>query len=81
VKVNGSYKAMNIGESKGLTFNRVLIYPTTTMMKWIKDHNYELAPTSRSRLYVAITRAKYSVGIVFDDGKDINIDGIEKFAE
>ena len=66
VKVNENAPAINFGDSKGLTFERVLIYPTKPMLEWIKNHNSELAPKSRARLYVAITRAEYSVAFVDD---------------
>jgi len=75
-EVNKTYRAMNFGESKGLTFDRVLIYPTKPILEWIFDNSKELAPTSRSKFYVALTRAKYSVGIVFDFDNHIKIDGI-----
>lgn len=39
VKVNDGYSAINMGESKGLTYDRVLIYPTGTMKNWMKDHS------------------------------------------
>ena len=64
VTVNPNYPAINFGVSKGLTFNRVLIYPTDTMMKWLIDRSFKLADISRSKLYVALTRARHSVGIV-----------------
>lgn len=54
--------------------NRVIIYPTTPMKEWIFNHNKELKPKSRARLYVAVTRAKYSVAIILADCK--NVDGI-----
>lgn len=56
----------NYGKSKGLGFDRVLIYPTAPIKKWIKDKNSDLKPGSRCKFYVGITRAKYSVGIVYD---------------
>lgn len=65
---------MNFGDAKGLTFNRVIIYPTTPMQEWIFSHNKDLKPKSRARLYVAVTRAKYSVAIVITKSK--NVDGI-----
>lgn len=58
---------MNFGESKGETFDRVLIYPTGDMLKWLKDNNTKLSNEVRAKYYVALTRAKYSVGIVVDD--------------
>ncbi|MDP1813228.1 MAG: UvrD-helicase domain-containing protein, partial [Leadbetterella sp.] len=65
-KTNRNYKAMNFGESKGLSFDRVLIYPTQPFVNWLIDNKSELASTSRSKFYVAITRARYSVGIIYD---------------
>lgn len=57
--------AMNIGVSKGSTFDRVLIFPTQPMLKYIKtgDPSVLAAP---ERLYVAVTRARYSVAFVVD---------------
>jgi superfamily I DNA/RNA helicase len=79
INVNENYKVMNFGESKGLSFDRVLIYPTEPMLKWLKDNQSELKSTSRSKFYVAITRAKYSIGIVVEDKEQSNIKGIEYF--
>lgn len=62
--VNGNYAVFNFGDSKGLTFDRTLIYPTTPMVTWIFDHSAELQPKSRARFYVAVTRARYSVAII-----------------
>lgn len=59
-------KCMNFGESKGLTFDGVLIYPTNDMKDWIENHDTELAFSTRCKFYVAVTRAKYVVGIVWD---------------
>ena len=79
VAVNSNYSVYNFGDSKGLTFNRVLIYPTKPMLNWLLDHKTELKFQSRSRLYVAITRARHSVGIVFDNKKGIAIEGIKTY--
>lgn len=62
--VNEEYQVMNFGDSKGLTFDRIIIYPTVPMKEWIFDCEKELKAKSRARLYVAITRARYSVAIV-----------------
>lgn len=40
------------------------------------DDSIKLSDEVRSKFYVALTRAKYSVGIVWD-GKEVNIDGIK----
>jgi hypothetical protein len=55
--------AMNIGVAKGSTFERVLILPTKPMLTFLRDRN----PTQRrspERLYVAVTRARFSVAFV-----------------
>jgi len=55
--------AMNIGVSKGSTFDRVMIFPTKPMLTFLqdKDHTKLKAP---ERLYVAVTRARFSVVFV-----------------
>lgn len=74
-KTHPSYPCLNFGSSKGLSFDRVLIYPTQPILDWIIK-GIELKPTSKSKLYVAITRARYSVAIIYDYQDEINIDGI-----
>jgi DNA helicase-2/ATP-dependent DNA helicase PcrA len=73
------YPAMNFGLSKGLSIDRVLIYPTVDMQKWMVNNRHALADTTRAQLYVAVTRARHSVGIVFDYNEALVIDGIEKY--
>ncbi|MFA6415966.1 MAG: UvrD-helicase domain-containing protein [Candidatus Paceibacterota bacterium] len=70
-KVDERYKVLTFGSSKGLEFKRVIIYPTLQFIEWIKNNDSELAPTSRSKFYVAITRARHSVGIVCDDNLQV----------
>lgn len=77
-KVNSEYPAMNFGLSKGLTFNRVLIYPTQSFIKWLENNNADFPKTSRAKFYVAITRARYSVGIVYDCDDNKKIEGLLK---
>jgi len=55
--------AANIGEVKGCTFDRVLIYPTQPMLKYLKTKKPDDAG-SKERLYVATTRARHSVAFV-----------------
>lgn len=60
------------GEAKGKTFNRVLIYPTTAMLKWLKNRDTNLEFTMRCKTYVAITRAIHSVAFVIPDNESID---------
>ena len=78
-RVKNTHEALNFGYSKGLSFDRVLIYPTKPIMDWIKNNTSDLAPTSRSKFYVAVTRAKYSVGIVYNYRDDEAINSAEKY--
>lgn len=78
-EVNNDYKCHNFGESKGLTFDRVLIYPTQPFISWIKDNSFNLASTSRAKFYVALTRAKYSVGIVCNFDESLITEGLQKY--
>lgn len=72
-----NYHVLNFGHSKGLAFDRVLIYPTKPFVNWLINNNSDLKPTSRSKFYVAITRARYSVGIVYDFDSSSKIEGVK----
>jgi len=56
-----------------------LIYPTAPIKKWLKDNSQNLKSVSRCKFYVAITRAKYSVGIVYNYRGSDEFEGIEKY--
>jgi hypothetical protein len=52
--------ARNIGVSKGMTFERVLLFPTKRILKYTETGERENAGDIY-KFYIAITRAKYSV--------------------
>ena len=58
--------AMNIGVAKGSTFDRVMIFPTKPMLTYLEDKD-ETKLKAPERLYVAVTRAKFSVAFVVPD--------------
>lgn len=62
---------MNIGSSKGLTLDRVILYPTSQMIDWLKDEKITFAQQTQSKFYVGLTRARYSLGILIAD-KDLS---------
>lgn len=68
-KAFDGYPVINMGESKGTTFNRTLIYPTLDMLKWVGNRSINLKPKTKAEFYVALTRARYSVAIVCKDKK------------
>jgi DNA helicase-2/ATP-dependent DNA helicase PcrA len=60
--------SMNFGISKGLEADHVLIYPTPDMLKWLNGEQVSFAFSTKAKLYVALTRAVFSIGIVVNDG-------------
>lgn len=64
----------NFGESKGSAFDRVLIIPTENMLEFIfrKNGAGNLPDETKNKLYVAITRARYSVAFVIEDKEKQN---------
>jgi len=76
------------GKSKGLGFERTLIYPPKTFIKYLQDgvltkenNKGKIVNTfDISKLYVALTRAVYSAGIVCDySGEDKFIEGVNLY--
>jgi len=65
--------ALTFGRSKGLGFDRVIIYPTREMMDWLKNSQSQLKAETRAKLYVGLTRARHAVAVVYDpaDGEVI----------
>lgn len=55
--------AKNFGQVKGLSFSRVLIFPTGPISSFVED-GAVLPEVSAAKFYVAVTRARQSVGIV-----------------
>lgn len=80
-EIHPEYPVYNFGESKGKTFSRVLIYPTEDMENWVYNNSTKLAYSTKAKFYVAITRAKFSVGIVSDFKDGVSIDGVELYSK
>ncbi|MES0007913.1 UvrD-helicase domain-containing protein [Mesorhizobium sp. M0062] len=62
----GDASALNFGEAKGLTFDRVLIFPHKAGAEWLQSGDFATVQGSASKLYVGITRARHSVTFVTD---------------
>lgn len=58
--------ALNFGESKGMTFDRVLIFPHKKALEWLATANYAHVEGVKAELYVGVSRARYSVAFVYD---------------
>ncbi|MET3698383.1 DNA helicase-2/ATP-dependent DNA helicase PcrA [Bacillus oleivorans] len=70
--------AINFGESKGLTFDRVLIKPTSKMEQYLKTGQLKLDEVTLAKFYVAVTRARFSVAFI-TDLQICNVPGITLF--
>lgn len=57
------YHSFNFGECKGMTFERVLIYPNSPFKDFLLKGKELKTP---QKYYVAATRAKYSIAFVVD---------------
>lgn len=66
-------RCCNFGGSKGLGFDRVLILPTASQLDFVLGVANPFAgkdsEVTQNKLYVAITRARYSLGFVVADKK------------
>jgi len=65
------YAAMNFGESKGMTFDRVLIFPHRKGRQWLTSGKYVHVKDSAAKMYVGVTRARHSVAFVFDEPSEV----------
>lgn len=72
-KTNEKYMVKNFGESKGYTYNRVLLYPTKKITEWLFDNKELNTFETKCKFYVAITRARYSVAIVCKNNIKTNV--------
>jgi hypothetical protein len=57
--------ALNIGLSKGSTYDRALSFPTKPMLAYLRTAEPDPLKAP-DRLYVAVTRARHSVAFVVD---------------
>jgi len=80
----------NFGNCKGIGFDRVLIFPTRAITKYLQDGqlkkivmgkngSVESDSLDKAKFYVALTRAKHSVAIACDSFFDKHIEGIQEW--
>jgi DNA helicase-2/ATP-dependent DNA helicase PcrA len=61
------YKSINYRNSKGSTYARTIIYPTGDLKCYLKSGKKFEKQSTKNAIYVALSRAIDSVGIVYDD--------------
>ena len=68
---DSSINKFNFGKAKGLGFDRVLILPTAKYIQYLKKGNAvfknEKTEAVKNKLYVAMTRARYSLAFLIED--------------
>lgn len=79
IKIHEEYPSKMIADTKGEEYDRVLLYPTSRMLSWMINHDNDIQKRYRENFYQALTRARYSVGIVYDYDDDTHIEGAEKY--
>lgn len=71
---------LNFGFSKGLGFDRVLIWPTKKIEEYLLDGDLTNIASVKAKFYVAATRARYSVAIVHNHKDDVSyIEGVKRY--
>ena len=63
-------KTINMGKSKGATYNRVLLYPTGEFKKYIITGNGNISISTKNKLYVGMTRPVNSLTFVMQEEKN-----------
>ncbi|MGV1054784.1 UvrD-helicase domain-containing protein [Clostridium perfringens] len=72
-----SKNILNFGQSKGLTFDRILIIPNLKFEKYLITGDISNIAKSKAKVYVALTRARYSVAFLCD--KEVKLDSFKKW--
>jgi len=62
----GKIPMKNFGKVKGITTEHVLIYPTDPIREFLAS-GAKLGNEAAAKLYVGVTRAKFSVAFILDD--------------
>ncbi|MDU3552145.1 MAG: UvrD-helicase domain-containing protein [Clostridium perfringens] len=72
-----SKNILNFGQSKGLTFDRILIITNLKFEKYLITGDISNIAKSKAKVYVALTRARYSVAFLCD--KEVKLDSFKKW--
>lgn len=73
IDFNHECEIINYGGSKGATYNRVLIIPVSTVLPFIKGQSLITSNQTRSKFYVACTRAKHSIAFAVSNPKESKV--------
>ncbi len=65
-KVKDNYKNINYKNSKGCTFAKTIIYPTSDLKQYMKLNKKIETASTKNAIYVALSRVIDSIAIVHD---------------
>ena len=68
--------SITFGHSKGLEAKHILLYPTKDMLSWLCNQSVNLKGKTCAQLYVGLTRAFFSIGIVVENNFNKPVEGI-----
>ena len=74
-ETEGMTNVYNMGEVKGLEFDPVLVFPTGNMLEILQGNGVPRSEIVHAKLYVAVTRPRYILGVIVPDGFNAIIDG------
>lgn len=74
-----SFKGKNIGDTKGRTFSRTLLYLPSSHTNWLFGISDAPEGKSKAILYVGLTRARFCTAIVFNYNDDFSHPIIKKY--
>lgn len=69
IKFEHECTVLNYGAAKGATYDRIVIMPVRTVLPFVTKQGQITSNQTRSKFYVACTRAKHSIVFVVDDFK------------
>ena len=73
IPFNHNCQVFNYGNSKGATFERTVIIPVGTVSPFIKEQKEIKSNQTRSKFFVACTRARHSVVFVIPNPKESDL--------
>jgi DNA helicase-2/ATP-dependent DNA helicase PcrA len=73
IPFNHECNVYNYGGAKGATYERTVIIPVSTTIPFLTSQKFIVAPRTRSKFYVACTRAKYSIVFGMEKPKENDV--------
>lgn len=66
----------NFGECKGWECDNAIVFCTSSMEEWLKNQTVYIAPETRAKFYVAVTRARFCTAVIVSNNFDNSAIGL-----